>query len=208
MGPGSASAGPRPAEAARDDRKVYDSALGPAPHRHLAGPTAIDIAGIVEADSFERRNLGTGRRNEGRDPAVLGAADADAGLEARIVVLVRLIVRHVDHVVLVDGDVARPAELLPFSYEFSVRIEDLDAAVAAVGHENPTLGIHRDSVQLVELALPLAVLAPSCDLLAGLVEFDDTVVGVVAMAIADNNVAIGRNHDAACSPEIAFGVAG
>src|ERR1700674_1122537 len=136
------------------------SALGPAPHRHLAGPAAIDIAGIVEADSFGRRNLGIGCRNEGCDLAVLGAADADAGLEARIVVLVRLIVRHVDHVVLVDGDVARPAELLPFGDEVSVRIEDLDAAVAAVGHENPPLGIHRDSVQLVELALPLAVLAP------------------------------------------------
>jgi hypothetical protein len=52
-------------------------------------------------------------------------------------ILVRLIVRHVDHVVRVDGDVARPAELLPFSDELSVRIEDLDAAVAAVGDENP-----------------------------------------------------------------------
>ena len=94
------------------------SVLGPAPHHHLAGPTTKHIAGIVEADSFGRR-LGTGCRNEGRDPAVLGAADADAGLEARIVVLVRLIVRHVDHVVLVDVDVARPAELLPFSDELS-----------------------------------------------------------------------------------------
>src|ERR1700674_1251587 len=145
------------------------SALGPAPHRHLAGPAAIDIAGIVEADSFGRRNLGTGCRNESRDPAVLGAADADAGLEARIVVLVRLIVRHVDHVVFVDGDVARPAELLPFSDEFSVRIKNLEAAVAAIGHENPALEIHRDAVQLVELALPFTVLAPSQDLLTGLV---------------------------------------
>src|SRR6516225_11765517 len=119
------------------------STLGPAPHRHLAGPTAIDIAGIVEAHSFGRRNIGIGCRNEGRDFAVLGAADADAGPEPRIVVLGRLIVRYVAHVVLVDGDVARPAELLPFSDELSARIEDLDAAVAAVGHENAPLGIHR-----------------------------------------------------------------
>src|ERR1700674_3141664 len=168
------------------------SALGPAPHRHLAGPAAIDIAGIVEADSFGRRNLGIGCRNEGCDLAVLGAADADAGLEARIVVLVRLIVRHVDIVVLVDGDVARPAELLPFGDEFSVRIEDLDAAVAAVGDENPSLGIYRDAVQLVELALRLAVLAPGGDLLAGLIELDDAIVGVPAMAVADNDVAVGR----------------
>src|SRR5215467_9009873 len=96
------------------------STLGPAPHRHLAGPAAIDIAGIVEAHSFGRRNLGTGCRNEGRDPAVLRAADADAGLEAGIVLRGRLIVRYVEHVVLVDGNVARPAELLPFSDELSV----------------------------------------------------------------------------------------
>src|SRR5467141_4854750 len=90
----------------------------PAPYRHLTGPTAIDIAGIVEADSFGR--LGLRCWNEGRHLAILGAADADAGLETRIAALVRLIVRHVDHVVLVDGDVARPAELLPFSDELSV----------------------------------------------------------------------------------------
>src|SRR5262249_47090496 len=141
------------------------SALGPAPHRHLGGPAAIDIAGIVEADSFGR--LGLGCWNEGRHLAILGAADADAGLETRIAGRVRLIVRHVDHVVLVDADVARSAELLPFSDELSGRIEDLNAAVAAVGHENPSLRIHRDSMQLIELARPLAVLAKGRDLLAG-----------------------------------------
>src|SRR6266481_7012540 len=177
--------------------RVERSALGPAPCCHLTGPTAIEIAGIVEADSFGR--LGLRCWNEGRHLAILGAADADAGLETRIAALVRLIVRNVDHVVLVDADVARAAELLPFSDELSVRIEDLDAAVAAVGHENPALGIHRDSVQLVELALTLAVLTPSCDLLAGLVELDDAVIGVRAMAVADKNVAIGRYHDAACA---------
>ena len=40
-------------------------------------------------------------------------------------------------------------------------------------------------MQLVELALPLAVLAPSCDLLSRLVEFDDAVIGLRAMAVAD-----------------------
>ena len=59
---------------------------------------------------LQRRNIGIGRRNEGRDLAVLGAADAVAGPEPRIVVLVRLIIRHVDHFVFVDGDVARPAD--------------------------------------------------------------------------------------------------
>src|SRR5262245_17729662 len=190
------------------DQPLYRSALGPAPHRGLAGPAAVDIAGIVEAHSFGRRDLGIGCRNEGRHRAVLGAADADTGLEAGIVGLGRLIVRHVDHVVLVDGDVARPAELLPFGDELSVRIENLDAAVAAVGHENPPLGIHRDAMQRIELALTLAVLAEGQELLAGLVELDDAVIGVPAMAVADKNVAVAPNHDAACAVEVALGVAG
>ena len=44
--------------------------------------------------------------------------------------------------------------------------------------------------------------------LAGLVELDNAVIGVPAMAVADKNVAIGRNHDAACAVEEALGVAG
>src|SRR5882757_1516117 len=150
---------PSPIGEGESGPRCKDQLLAPARYRHLAGPAAIDIAGIVEADSFGR----IGYRNKGRHLAVLGAADADAGLEARIAGLVRLIVRHVKHVVLVNGDVARPAELLPFSDELSVGIEDLDAAVATVGHEDPPLGIHRYAVQLVELALTLAVLAKSCD---------------------------------------------
>jgi len=63
-------------------------------------------------------------------------------------------------------------------------------------------------VQRVELALPLAVLAPGRDLLAGLVELDDAVIGVPAMAVADKNVAIGRHHDAACAVEEASALPG
>src|SRR5438874_10674604 len=102
---------PSPNGEGETSQRFKDQLLGPARYRHLTGPAAIDIAGIVEADSFGR----IGYRNEGRHLAVLGAADADAGLEAWIAGLVRLIVRNVQHVVLVDADVARPAELLPFS---------------------------------------------------------------------------------------------
>ena len=41
----------------------------------------------------------------------------------------------IDHVVLVDGDAARPAELLPLGEELALLIEDLDAVVGAVGDE-------------------------------------------------------------------------
>src|SRR5260370_902397 len=77
------------------------------------GEAGEDIALIVGCDLLGRSELRV-RRNEGRDLAVLGAADADALLEARIGLLVGLRIRHVEHVVLVDEDRARPSELLPF----------------------------------------------------------------------------------------------
>jgi hypothetical protein len=44
------------------------------------------MAGIIDADAFWRPHLGRGFRDEGGDLAVLDGADADALLEARIVV--------------------------------------------------------------------------------------------------------------------------
>src|SRR5205085_6601327 len=55
----------------------------PAAQVHPVGVAGIDIAGIVDADPFERAEV-DGLGNECRDLAVLGAADADALLEARV----------------------------------------------------------------------------------------------------------------------------
>jgi hypothetical protein len=63
-------------------------------------------------------------RNECGDLAVLDAAETDALLEARIVARGRLRIGDVDHVVLVDGNVARPAELFPFGNKLAVQIHD------------------------------------------------------------------------------------
>ena len=41
----------------------------------------------------------------------------------------------VEHVVAVDEDAARPAELLPLREKFSVLVEDPDAAVAAIAED-------------------------------------------------------------------------
>ena len=101
---------------------------------HRAGVAGIDIAGIVKAGGFQRTQI-LGLRNIGRDLAVLGAADADALLEAGIGLLVGLRIRDIDHIVLVDGDAARPPELLPLGKEFAVLIENLEPVVGAVGDE-------------------------------------------------------------------------
>src|SRR3954468_4020518 len=86
---------------------------------HCAGIAAIDVAGIVVADAFERAE-DLRLRDVGSDRSVLGAADADALLEAGVQLIARLRVGDIEHVVLVDGDAARPAELLPLGDELAV----------------------------------------------------------------------------------------
>src|ERR1700686_598896 len=56
---------------------------------HRAGVAGIDIARVVGADAFERTEVFL-LLDEGRDLAVLGAADPDALLEARIELVARL----------------------------------------------------------------------------------------------------------------------
>src|SRR6516165_11834420 len=58
-----------------------------APHGHLGGPASIDVAGVVHANAFRRAGLDRRLWNKRGDLAVLDAADADALLEARIVVV-------------------------------------------------------------------------------------------------------------------------
>src|SRR5262249_53101308 len=109
---------------------------------------------------------GQGIRNERRDLAVLGAADAQSAFEAWVLGVVGFGVGDIDDVALVDEDPAWPAELLPFSEEFSVLVEDLDAAVGAVADEQPSARIHGERVRHVEFARPGALLAPGLDELA------------------------------------------
>jgi hypothetical protein len=47
-------------------------------------------------------------------------------------------------------------------------------------------------VRHVELARPFALLAPLLDVLAVLVKLDDAIVGITAVSVGDEDVAIGR----------------
>src|SRR5258708_24778698 len=82
----------------------------------------IDVAVVVHADAFESAGV-FGFLDEPADLAVLGAADPDALLEARVGLVGRLRVSDVDGVVLVDPDPARPAELLPLGEALAVLVE-------------------------------------------------------------------------------------
>src|SRR5262245_23520947 len=70
---------------------------------------------------------------------------------------------HVDDVVLVDEDTARPAELEPLVHVVALLIENLDTIVVAVTEEQPPTRIHCDGVRNVDLAKLAAFLPPGLD---------------------------------------------
>jgi len=159
---------------------------------------AVDVAGRVHGDAFSRqRARGPGRSigllhhrlavdhreglayagrigNERRDVAVARAADPDAAhpRPVRRVDRARLRISAVDDVVFVDRDAAQPAELVPRVERLvGLGIENLDAVVRTVGHEEPSLRIERGTMRLHELALGAgAQLSKFAEELAGLVE--------------------------------------
>src|SRR5215831_15360766 len=153
----------------------------------------IDVAVAVHADTFEGAGV-FGFLDEPGDLAVLGVADADALLEARVGLAGRLGVGDVDLVVLVDPDAARPTELLPLGDEVAVLIEDLEAVVGAVGDEQASGGVECEAVRGVEFARSLAFLAPRLDEFAVAGELDDAGVGLIAVSVGDEDIAVGRHN--------------
>src|SRR5262249_8320204 len=106
-----------------------------------------------------------------------------------------------DDVVFVDENAARPAELRPLVDIVAVLIENLDAVVVAVADEQVPARIHRERMRGIDLTRGAAFLAPGLDEFAGLVEFDDAGIGVAAVSVADENVAIGRDQNRGRSVE-------
>src|SRR5437899_2804712 len=105
--------------------------LCPAAEVERVGIAAVDIAGVIDGNGLEPVDL-HGLKNEGRNLAILHAADPDARLVGRIG-LVGRIVRYVEDVILVDEQAARPTELLPLEQKLSILIKGLNAVVRAVG---------------------------------------------------------------------------
>src|SRR5260221_4581363 len=70
--------------------------------------------------------------------------------------------------------------------KFSVRVEDLDAAVAAVRDVNAIVRINRDAVRSVELTGLIPGFAPGLEPVAVLVDFGDARIDV---AVGDVNIA-------------------
>jgi hypothetical protein len=83
--------------------------------------------------------------------------------------------------------------LAPLFDERAFLVENLDAIVRAIGDKETAAGIHRKGMGRIQFSRLCAALSPRLDEPAVLREFHDPGVGVAAMAIGDEDVAIWRD---------------
>src|SRR5262249_26495165 len=148
--------------------------------RHTLSPAGLALSDWIRVGNKEA------------DSAITFVPDAKATLHHRVHFgRVRLRVGAVERARRVDENAARPAELLPFREESALLIEFLDAIVAAIGDEQPSLRVHREAVWRVELSGARSLLAPCFDERSVLVELDDAGVGVASVAVGHEDIAVG-----------------
>src|SRR5262245_13758758 len=132
--------------------------------------------------------------NESSDSSVAGFSNPDASFPTWVVLRPRLGVSHIDNVVLVDEDPAGPPKLLPLCDESSILIENLDTVIGAITHEDPSLGVHGDSVRGIKLARSAPFLAPRLDELSSLGKLYDAGIAVSTMPVGYEDVPIGSHY--------------
>src|SRR6266403_851807 len=133
---------------------------------------------------------------ECRHDTITDSTDPNASLPAIMILCnrFRFGIGHVDDVILVNEDAARPAKLEPLVDVVALLVENLDTVIAAIGEKEPPARIHREGMGNVHLARTGALLSPGLDELAVLVELDDTRISVSAMSIGDEDVAVRSNE--------------
>jgi hypothetical protein len=85
--------------------------------------------------------------------------------------------------------------LLPFAEECTVRIKDLDTVVGPVGDVNTARRIDRQRMIHPKFAGAGTAPAPRHDELAVRGELDDPGIGVAAMSVTDDDIAVTGNRD-------------
>ena len=157
---------------------------------------AIDHALGIRRDAFGSAGrrpilIGLGIRNEGLHRAVFGASDADPAFPAGMTSHVRFGVGDVQDVVLVDIEAAGTAELRPLVEKLPILVENLDAVVGAVADKQTSFGIEGQRVGRIEVTRRSSFFPPRLDELAVFRELNDARVGVPAVPIGDEDIAVG-----------------
>ena len=91
---------------------------------------------------------------ECRHDTITDSTDPNASLPAIMILCnrFRFGIGHVDDVVLVNEDAARPAKLEPLVDVVALLVENLDTVIAAIGEKEPPARIHREGMGNVHLA--------------------------------------------------------
>src|SRR5262249_11539451 len=92
-------------------------------------------------------------QNEISHPAAKAVDDQASLLESWIVHIVRLRIEDIDEVFVVDGKrySAWHSELVPSRQVFAFLIEDLDAGIGSIAHEQAASLVHGDAMRRPEL---------------------------------------------------------
>src|SRR5215469_8569385 len=167
--------------------------------QHLAAnDCAIHVAAGIHTEALCAAVLVGGRLlvfDERRHGSGFCAADADAFFHAWLIGAPGFRIGDVDGVIASDVNAAGTAELFPLGEKFPVLVENLDAVVYAIADEQAALRVERDGVRLMKLAGTRSFAPPGLDEFSVLRKFDDAIVAGFAMAIGDEDVAIGRDYD-------------
>src|SRR5687767_3477583 len=165
--------------------------------------------------------------NEGAHRAVARAADANppprprieavAGLRQRQHAQIRppvarFRVGHIERVVPIDEEPARPAELKPAVDELAVGVEDLHPVVLPVGDEQAAARVEGQRMRHVQLPRAHPFLAEAAEILAAPVEPDDARVAdgraTADVPVGYVDVAVGGHGDVGRLVELAGAAAG
>src|SRR5205085_6179519 len=87
------------------------------------------------------------------------------------------------------------AELVPLSNECALRVEDLDAVVATVPKKQSAARIHCKRMRAVDLAGSRTFFPPGLDEFAVLGKLHDARIGISAVPVGNENIAVALHED-------------
>src|ERR1700737_2479411 len=102
----------------------------------------------------------------------------------------RFRIGHVNDVVFINENSARPAELLPLRYKIAILVEDLNPIVIAIPDEKAPLRIESQAVRQVKLSGACSFFPPRLNEFTVPVKLYDAIVAVSAVSVCDKNIAI------------------
>src|SRR5262249_31116042 len=160
---------------------------------------AVNVALRIGGDALGRAS-GSGLLDrigdECRHDTITDSTDPNASLPAIMILCnrFRFGIGHVNDVVLVNEDAARPAKLEPLVDVVALLVENLDTVIAAIGEKESRARIHREGMGNLHRARPGAFLPEVLKNLALFGNLEEGRMGVPAMSMGKEVAPFGTNE--------------